>query len=81
MASFEYFLGIFSFRGVTLYLGGIERYFFEILPLVFLFYIWEWLKREKDQIISTTYEFALAVIVILIFEEFSTRANFIYFQF
>ena len=81
--AFGYTARLFSFDlSGNWNLVGIERYFFEIIPLVFLFKSYEWIKRHKqDNMISNWVEMAVVLIGIVVFGVFSETENFIYFQF
>ncbi len=61
--------------------GGCQRYFYEIIPLIIIFYSIEWVARERVVVVKKNYELALVIILILLFGEFSSRVSFIYFQF
>ncbi|NPA37662.1 MAG: MBOAT family protein, partial [Chlorobi bacterium] len=63
--SFNYFKGIFDFHGGGFRLNQIERYVFEIIPLIVFFYLWEWFRREKYTVINTKFELLLAIIIII----------------
>lgn len=63
-------------------LPGIQRYFFEVIPLIVVFTIYEWVKRNKQsQMISNWLELTIVITGILVFGVFNNHESFIYFQF
>ncbi|MDA7558638.1 MBOAT family protein [Flavobacteriaceae bacterium] len=83
--AFIYIKSIFAFENTfsikSFYISGIERYSFEILPLILFFILLEWMNRRKDHPINNYKMLLFISILIIIFGEFSERSSFIYFQF
>ena len=82
--AFDYIGSIFTFNfGIEKLM--IERFAFEILPLIVVLLIIEWFSRAKEHPLKQTnylYVKALGLIaMILIFGSFSEMQEFIYFQF
>jgi len=66
------------------YISGIERYSFEILFLLVLFFTMEWFSRLRETPFEGRFAFALEVltlVLLFVFGAFSNPASFIYFQF
>ena len=66
------------------YISGIERYSFEILFLLVLFFAMEWFSRLRETPFEGRFAFALEVltlVLLFVFGAFSNPASFIYFQF
>lgn len=79
----EYSKALFTWSAKgSLELPELERYAFEILPLLFFFIGYEWYKRHKqDEMISNKVEMALFLVILVTFGVYSDYSNFIYFQF
>lgn len=79
----EYAANLFSFKTQgSLSLHVLERYTFEIMPLVLVFIAYEWIKRHRqDQMIANKLELTFILLMLLVFGVYSNVQNFIYFQF
>lgn len=66
------------------YLGGIERYSFEIIFLIPILYFFEWNNRNRETPFDGKYKIINEIIVLiflLVFGQFTNHSSFIYFQF
>ncbi len=82
--AFEYILGILK-GSFSIEMLALERYSFEILPLILLLIVIEWFSREKEFPLCSPkpnlMSVSLVILMILIFGSFSIAQDFIYFQF
>lgn len=78
-----YAASLFSFRwGTDWGLDGIERFAFEIVPLILFFKAYEWSKRHnQNQMIRNNVEMAIVLVLLAVFGVYDGTSNFIYFQF
>lgn len=82
--SFSYIKSIFQFSGFELEYLNIERYNVEMLILIGIFILVEWLSRTAEHPFTGKFSFlktSLAIFLILVFGVYSQHSNFIYFQF
>jgi D-alanyl-lipoteichoic acid acyltransferase DltB (MBOAT superfamily) len=84
--AFEYILNLFNneiFFNID-YLGGIERYAIEILFLIPIICFFEWFYRNRETPFEgkmKLFNEIVILIMLLVFGQFSSATNFIYFQF
>ncbi len=80
----EYLTGVFK-GDFVIEMLRIERYSFEILPLILILLGIEWFSRNKEFPLFSTkpnyLKVSLIIAIILIFGSFSIAQDFIYFQF
>ncbi len=78
-----YAAGLFSLKmDGSLALAGIERYCYEIIPIIIMFIAYEWVKRHRqDQMIANKLELTAILTLLVMFGVYSNVQNFIYFQF
>ena len=82
----DYILSVFNNQKTFAidYLGGIERYSFEIVFLILILILFEWIYRKKETPFEGKIKNVNEVIVLLlllIFGQFTNHSSFIYFQF
>ncbi|WP_264544677.1 MULTISPECIES: MBOAT family O-acyltransferase [Flavobacterium] len=74
---------LFNFKGGIAYLS-IDRYTIELVGLLGLFIVFEWVSREKEHPFFGKFRYIRLVLVLLgllLFGAFTNAADFIYFQF
>ena len=82
--AFGYIKSLFKFTGFSLEYLNIERYNVEMLILISLFLLAEWMSRKNECPLKGRFSFiktALAILFILMFGVYSEHSDFIYFQF
>lgn len=84
--AFEYILKLVNNQKIVSvdYLGGIERYAFEIVFLIPIFCFFEWIYRNQETPFEGKYKNLNEVVILVmlfVFGQFSNHSSFIYFQF
>ena len=82
----DYLGNMFNIRNIFSidYLGGIERYSFEIIFLIPILIFFEWIYRKKETPFEGRFKNLNEVIILLfllVFGQFTNHSSFIYFQF